>query len=312
MFMSAGWSREFGGPTLAPPDGAKFTGPLPHGCGKSRRHGRPAAADNPAMLFLLSPAKSLDYETPLPHTVPAATRPKFVDEAAELIGLLRQKSAQQVGELMAISDNLAELNAARYRDWSPRFTAHNSRQAALAFNGDVYGGFDARTLGADDLEWAQQHVCILSGLYGVLRPLDRLQPYRLEMGTALANPQGRDLYRYWAGRIAPHLNQRLRGDPHKVVVNLASHEYFRSVDVQALKAPVVECVFEEWRPGQGGKRGDYKIISFMAKRARGLMARYAVAHRATTTRALEGFDLEGYAFHAAASGPERLVFRRKT
>ncbi|HCY14371.1 MAG: hypothetical protein A2Z93_09085 [Curvibacter sp. GWA2_64_110] len=255
------------------------------------------------MLFLLSPAKSLDYDTPagdVPHT-----QPLFVKQSAELIGLLREKSPQDIAELMSLSDALSGLNVARYQAWSPKFTAKNAKQAVLAFNGDVYEGLDARTLKADDLAWAQEHVCILSGLYGVLRPLDWMQPYRLEMGTQLANAKGNNLYKFWGTQIADYLNQRLQADKTPVVVNLASQEYFKSVDQKVLKARVIGCVFEDYK---GGK---YKIISFLAKRARGLMARYAATHRVSTPKQLEKFNLEGYAFDAAASVPDRLVFRRK-
>ena len=260
------------------------------------------------MLFLLSPAKSLDYDSPLPDDLPA-TQPVFEGAkgpAAELIALMRQKSPQQIAELMHLSDKLSTLNFSRYAAWSPTGTAKNARQAALAFDGDVYGGLDARSMTATQLEWAQDHVCILSGLYGVLRPLDRLQPYRLEMGTPLANPHGKDLYAFWGTRIADHLNQRLAADRTPVVINLASQEYFKAVDQRVLKARVVECVFQEWKGGQ------YKIVSFFAKRARGLMARWAVLHKAVTPKSLEKFDLEGYGFDATASTPERLVFRRRT
>ncbi|KWT88365.1 MULTISPECIES: peroxide stress protein YaaA [unclassified Variovorax] len=260
------------------------------------------------MLFLLSPAKSLDYETPVPGTLPA-TQPHFEGPrgpAAELIKILRGKSPQQVAELMHLSDKLSALNVTRYAAWASRGTAHNAKQAALAFDGDVYGGLDAKTLSAAQLGWAQEHICILSGLYGVLRPLDRLQPYRLEMGTQLANRHGKDLYAFWNARIAEYLNQRLAGDRTPVVINLASQEYFRSVDLKVLEARVVECVFEEW------KNGKFKVISFFAKRARGMMARWAVLHKASTPRALEKFDLEGYIFDAQASAPERFVFRRRS
>lgn len=260
------------------------------------------------MLFLLSPAKSLDYDTPVPAGLPA-TQPVFEGArgpAAELIGLLRQKSPQQIAELMSLSDKLSALNVARYEAWSSKGTVRNARQAALAFDGDVYGGLDARSLSAAQLDWAQDHLCILSGLYGVLRPLDLLQPYRLEMGTKLASPRGRDLYAFWGDRIAGHLNARLAADLTPVVVNLASQEYFKAVDLPVLKARVVECVFQEAKPG-----GDYRIVSFHAKRARGLMARWAVLHAAVTPKALEKFDLEGYRFDAAVSKPDRLVFRRK-
>ena len=194
---------------------------------------------------------------------------------------------------------------ARYAAWSPRFSEHNSKQAVLAFNGDVYEGLDAPSLKQKDLDWAQEHVAILSGLYGILRPLDWMQPYRLEMGTRLANPRGKDLYAWWGDRLAEHLNERLAQQGDDLIVNLASQEYFKSVKRKALKARVVECVFEDWKNGQ------WKVISFHAKRARGLMARHAIQHRAKTVKALVGFDAEGYAHDAAASEPDRLVFRRR-
>ena len=254
------------------------------------------------MLFLLSPAKSLDYETPLgdvPHT-----QPQFKAQSQALIEVLRTQSPQQIASLMDLSDALSALNVARYAAWSPRSTLRNARPAVLAFNGDVYEGLQARTLPVADLEWAQQQVAILSGLYGVLRPLDLLQPYRLEMGTRLATPQGSNLYQFWGSSIAQHLNQRLRADTSPVVVNLASQEYFKAVDRKTLKAPVVECVFEDY------KGGAYKVISFHAKRARGLMARYAIEHRITTPEGLKHFDSEGYAHAPEVSVLDRLVFRR--
>jgi cytoplasmic iron level regulating protein YaaA (DUF328/UPF0246 family) len=256
------------------------------------------------MLFLLSPAKSLDYETPLsgqPHTAPL-----FVKQSKALIDVLRTQSPQQIAELMDLSDKLSSLNVARYQAWSTRATEKNARQAALAFDGDVYGGLDARGLNAEDLAWAQDHVCILSGLYGVLRPLDLMQPYRLEMGTKLANPQGKDLYKYWGAQLSEYLNGRLRTDVSPVVINVASQEYFKAVDRKALKAQVVECAFQEYKNGQ------YKVISFMAKRARGLLVRYATQHRLTQPDQLRAFDVESYRFDAKASKPDTLVFRRKT
>ena len=257
-----------------------------------------------AMLFLLSPAKSLDYDTPLAPDLPH-TLPQFTADSTRLIEVLKQKSPQEIGSLMSISDQLAGLNVARYAAWKPKFTAKNSRQAVMAFNGDVYEGLQAQSLSSDDLAWAQNHLAILSGLYGVLRPLDWMQPYRLEMGTRLATDSGNNLYQFWGKRIAEHLNKRLQADATPVIVNLASQEYFKSVDLKTLKARVIECVFEDFKGGQ------YKIISFYAKRARGLMARYAIEKRLTTPHQLEGFDLDGYAWHAAASTPEKLVFRRK-
>ncbi len=261
------------------------------------------------MLFLLSPAKSLDYDTPagdVPHT-----QPQFVPQSAELIDILRQKSPQEIAKLMSLSDKLSGLNAARYHAWTPKFSAKNAKQAVLAFNGDVYEGLDAKTLPPDAIAWAQEHVCILSGLYGVLRPLDYMQPYRLEMGTQLPNNKGKNLYEFWGTQIADYLNNRLKKETKAakgaapVIVNLASMEYFKSVDLKTLKARVVECVFEEFK---GDK---YKIVSFHAKRARGLMARFAAMHAVTNCEQLKAFDLEGYAFDAAASEPQRLVFRRK-
>ncbi len=254
------------------------------------------------MLFLLSPAKSLDYETPLgdiPHS-----QPQFKAQSQALIEVLRTQSPQQIASLMDLSDALSALNVARYAAWSRRSTLRNARPAVLAFNGDVYEGLQARTLPVAALEWAQQHMAILSGLYGVLRPLDLLQPYRLEMGTRLATPQGSNLYQFWGSSIAQHLNQRLRADTSPVVVNLASQEYFKAVDRKTLKAPVVECVFEDY------KGGAYKVISFHAKRARGLMARYAIEHRITTPEGLKHFDSEGYAHAPEVSVLDRLVFRR--
>ena len=255
------------------------------------------------MLFLLSPAKALDYDTPA-GTVPH-TQPLFIKQAAELIGVMREKSPQEISTLMKLSDALSGLNAARYEAWSPQFTAKNSRQAALAFNGDVYEGLSAKTLDEAQLAWAQAHVCILSGLYGVLRPLDWMQPYRLEMGTKLATSKGKNLYQFWGSQIADYLNERAAADISPVIVNLASEEYFKSVDRKALKARVVTCVFEEFR---GDK---YKIISFMAKRARGLMVRYAVENKVSVVEKLKGFAAEGYGFDASASGLDRLVFRRR-
>lgn len=255
------------------------------------------------MLLLLSPAKSLDFDTP-PGDVPH-TQPLFVPQAAELIGILKQKSPQDIASLMGLSDALAGLNVARYAAWSTKFTAKNAKQAVLAFNGDVYDGLDARALSANDLAWAQDHVCILSGLYGVLRPLDWMQPYRLEMGTPLSNAKGKNLYEFWRAQLADYLNTRLRRDKTPVLVNLASQEYFKAVDKKALKARVVECVFEDFKGGQ------FKIISFYAKRARGLMARFAATQRLSLPEQLQGFDLDGYAFDRGASEIDRLVFRRK-
>ena len=255
------------------------------------------------MLFLLSPAKSLDFDTP-PGDVPH-TQPQFVPQAAELIDILKQKSPQDIAQLMHLSDTLSGLNVARYQAWTPKFTAKNAKQAVLAFNGDVYEGLDAKSLDPQALAWLQDHVGILSGLYGVLRPLDYMQPYRLEMGTQLATTRGKNLYEFWGSQIAEHLNTCLKKDVAPVIVNLASVEYFKAVDLKTLKARVVSCVFEEFK---GGK---YKIVSFHAKRARGLMARFAAQHALKKPEQLIRFDAEGYAYDAGASTPDRLVFRRR-
>lgn len=256
------------------------------------------------MLFLLSPAKALDYDTPA-H-VASHTQPLFTRQSAELIEVLKTQSQQQISSLMKLSDKLSGLNVARYEAWSPKFTAQNSKQAALAFNGDVYEGLDAKTLSEPQLQWAQAHVCILSGLYGVLRPLDWMQPYRLEMGTALATSHGKNLYQFWGSEIANYLNERAAADASPVVVNLASEEYFKVVDRKVLKPRVVTCVFQEFKADQ------YKIISFMAKRARGLMVRYAIENKLDNVKKLESFNLEGYDYAPDVSEPDRLVFRRQS
>jgi uncharacterized protein len=255
------------------------------------------------MLFLLSPAKSLDYDTPVSPEL-LHTKPVFTPQAAELIEILRSYTPAQISTLMHLSDNLSALNVARYQAWRPRATPANAKQAVLAFNGDVYEGLNAATLPTTSLLWAQDHLISLSGLYGVLRPLDLLQPYRLEMGTALANAQGKNLYQFWGSRIAAHLNACQKGEPDPVVVNLASQEYFKAVDTRHLKARVVDCVFQEY------KNGNYKIISFMAKRARGLMARFAIEQRVQSVAQLTAFDAEGYVYCEAASTASSLIFRR--
>lgn len=261
------------------------------------------------MLFLISPAKTLDYETPVPVPLRRhATEPLFTAEAAELITLLRRKSAAQVGTLMDLSPRLSALNVERYAAWVPKHTPANSKPAVLAFDGDVYDGLRARELSTASMAWAQKHLVILSGLYGVLRPLDRLQPYRLEMGTALRTPRGKDLYAWWGGRLVQHLNERQAGDAAPVIVNLASIEYanavLRPAVRDALRGRVVGCVFEE------AHDGGWRIVSFHAKKARGLMARFAIESRARSVNALKRFDDEGYAFAIKPSTPECLVFRR--
>ncbi|TAL55194.1 peroxide stress protein YaaA [Pandoraea sp.] len=257
------------------------------------------------MIIVLSPAKSLDFDTP-PHTA-RHTLPQFIPQAHELIETLRTLGPAQVAKLMNISDPLAALNVQRYADWSPQFSPQNAKQAILAFNGDVYEGLDAKSMTDKQIEFAQRHVRILSGLYGLLRPLDLLQPYRLEMGTRLHNAKGRDLYAYWDEQITQALNAQLAEEPVKsrVLVNLASEEYFKSVRRRLVQAPIITPVFEDW------KNGKYKIISFYAKRARGLMARYAVKHGVRDVQRLRQFDSEGYAFAEDASTDAIWVFRRK-
>ena len=259
------------------------------------------------MILVISPAKALDYETP--PTTATFTQPDFLDHAAELNTVLREKSPAEIAELMALSDPLSSLNVARYASWSRPFAPDNAKQALLAFNGDVYEGLDAKTLDDEGLAWAQDRLRILSGLYGVLRPLDLMQAYRLEMGTRLANPRGKNLYEFWGERITDELNRLLAREEEagreRVLLNLASDEYFKSVKPKKLKGRIVTPVFEDWKGGR------YKIISFYAKRARGLMSRYVIGKRIDEVEALQGFDAEGYAFAADASDADTLVFRRR-
>ena len=253
------------------------------------------------MLIVLSPAKSLDLDSP--PTTKLRTTPQFIDRAAELIRVLKDYSPAQVGALMSISDPLAVLNVTRYASWHPDHA--DARQAVMSFDGDVYGGLDARSLKPKALAYVQDHVRILSGLYGVLRPLDQMHPYRLEMGTKLANPRGKDLYAFWGETVTDALNEALAASGASALVNLASEEYFRSVKPKLLKAPLVVPVFEDW------KNGRYKIISFFAKRARGMMARYAAERGITDPQKLKKFDVDGYAFDKSASTEKEWVFRRR-
>jgi uncharacterized protein len=256
------------------------------------------------MIFLLSPAKSLDYETPVPPEL-MAHKPLFMRPAGQLIGILRTKTPAQIATLMDLSDKLSALNVARYQAWKPTATAKNAKQAILAFNGDVYDGLQAKNLSVEQLTWADEHLCILSGLYGALRPLDLLQPYRLEMGTALPNANGKNLYEFWDDTVSNHINKLQKADKEPIVINLASQEYFKVVNKKTLKARVIECVFEE------RKNGTYKVISFMAKKARGMMARYAIERQIAEPEKLKAFKTDGYAFAKAASTDDRWVFRRK-
>ena len=255
------------------------------------------------MLIVLSPAKSLDYETPV--RVKKSTLPDFVADSAKLIADLKMLSPQAVAKLMSLSDPLAALNVGRFRDWSTKFTEKNSKQAIFAFNGDVYEGFDAGSLNSKAIDFAQDHVRILSGLYGLLRPLDLMQPYRLEMGTAFKNARGKDLYAFWGDRITNAVKQQLASQKkNPFLLNLASEEYFKVLQPKELGVPVIAPVFQD------AKDGKYKIISFYAKRARGLMARFAVENRITDPADLLDFNLEDYRYSAAESKPDRPVFRR--
>ena len=254
------------------------------------------------MIFVLSPAKALDYESPL--ATARFTQPEYLDDAAELIAGLRELSHAQVAELMHLSDALAALNVARYAEWSRPFGPDNARPAVLAFNGDVYDGLDARSLGEAQLDYAQAHLRILSGLYGLLRPLDLMQPYRLEMGTKLANARGANLYEFWGERISGWLNEALAAQGDDILLNLASNEYFGAVKRKALNARLIDTEFKDLKNGQ------YKIISFYAKKARGLMARYVIRERIRDPEQLKAFDYQGYRYSAEQSGPDSLVFLR--
>lgn len=254
------------------------------------------------MLIVLSPAKSLDYKSPA--KVKASTLPEFVSESAKLIADLKKLSPQEVANLMGLSDQLAALNVGRYRDWSKKFTEENSKPAIYAFDGDVYDGFDVKTLDAKAIGFAQDHIRILSGLYGALRPLDLMQPYRLEMGTSFKNARGKDLYAFWGERVTDSLKQVLEQQKKPVLLNLASEEYFKVLQAKNLDCPVISPIFQD------GKDGKYKIISFYAKRARGLMARYVVENRITDAADLKGFNLDGYKYVPSESKPEKPLFRR--
>ena len=255
------------------------------------------------MFFVLSPAKNLNEKDPVP--IKEFTQPDLLAEAEILMRQLRELAPQQIAELMHVSDKIALLNAQRNAEWHTPFTPDNAKQAVFMFNGDVYEGISADTLKPEQIQYLQQHVRLLSGLYGVLRPLDLMQPYRLEMGTAFANTRGKNLYEFWGDIITDLLNDTLAQAGSDILVNLASQEYFKSVNTQKLKARLITPVFKD------EKNGKYKIISFYAKRARGLMVRYAAEHNITDPEMLKNFDYEGYSFNAAASNESEWVFMRK-
>jgi cytoplasmic iron level regulating protein YaaA (DUF328/UPF0246 family) len=255
------------------------------------------------MLIVLSPAKTLDFESPV-LDVPTAT-PEFSKDAQTLVRRLREFDAAGVARLMDLSEALATLNVQRYKDFRGSPAPDRTRAAVLAFDGDVYDGLNARSLDAQGLAFAQVHLRILSGLYGVLRPLDAMQPYRLEMGTRLHTDRGRDLYAYWGDKPARALRKALEASGSPVLVNLASQEYFGAVQLETLNARVIHPQFQERRTA------GWKVVSFSAKRARGLMARYAIDQRITDPEDLKGFTLEGYAYDAAASDRDHWFFRRE-
>jgi uncharacterized protein len=254
------------------------------------------------VLTVISPAKTLDFETP-PGTR-KATKPQFLARATELVEDARALSQDEIRALMGVSADIAELNHRRFKDWSLPFNLDNAKQSLLAFKGDVYVGLQAHTLSAEQRNFAQQHLRILSGLYGLLRPLDLMQPYRLEMGLAFANRGGRNLYEFWGDSITTALNTQLRKSGTNILVNLASNEYFRAVQARALEAEVVTPVFKDLKGGQ------YKVISFFAKRARGQMARFIIDHELNEPDGMKKFKTDGYRYNKAQSSAGELVFTR--
>ncbi len=255
------------------------------------------------MLAVLSPAKKLDFETPV--EISNHSEPAFMTEIKTLVDTAQKLGAADLKRLMSISDKLAELNRDRFKSFDTPFTLGNAKQAALVFNGDTYSGLRARELSAEQLDYAQNHVRILSGLYGVLRPLDLMQPYRLEMGVKFKNPEGEDLYDFWRSRIAPELNGALEGHDQRVIVNCASNEYFKAIDTAALDARVITPVFKEIKDGAA------KVIGMFAKKARGAMARHMVERRIETPEGLKSFDADGYQFQAGLSDQTTFVFTRE-
>ena len=254
------------------------------------------------MLMLLSPAKNMNFD-PLPGA-PRATKPVFLKDTSELSETTRALTKTKLKTLMGISDKLADLNHARFQAFDAQGKGESTKQAALAFNGDVYLGLDAKTLSPDDLKFAQDHLRILSGLYGLLRPLDAIQPYRLEMGSRLKNPRGKNLYDFWGAQIAAEIDKALKRHDDATLVNLASKEYFTAVDLNALKAPVVTPVFKEEKDGR------LRQLQFYAKRARGLMARWASQNRIERADDLKGFNVDGYKFRARLSSDDQWLFTR--
>lgn len=255
------------------------------------------------MLFVVSPAKNLDYESPL--ATQKFTQPDLLSEAEVLIERCRKLSPADISSLMGVSDKIAGLNAARFGEWQQPFTPKNARPAVLAFNGDVYAGLDACSLDDAGFDYAQKHMRILSGLYGLLRPLDLMQAYRLEMGSKLDNERGSNLYQFWGDLITEKLNEAIAAQGDDVLVNLASNEYFKSVKKKQLKATLITPAFKDWKNDQ------YKMISFFAKKARGLMARYIIDKKPSSVDALKDFDYGGYQYNESLSKGNDWVFTRK-
>ena len=256
------------------------------------------------MLVVISPAKTLDYSTPA--STDNYSLPGYLDDSVELIRQLRRLSPSEVSSLMHISDKLGSLNFGRYLDWRPEFNTDNAKQSILAFKGDVYAGLDAASLSSLDLQWAQNHLRILSGLYGLLRPLDLMQPYRLEMGTKFPTSRGSNLYEFWGNKITEGLNQILDAEKSQLIMNLASNEYFKVIRTQSLKANIITPVFKDW------KNDNYKIISFFAKKARGMMSRFIIENQIDDPEKIKSFISGGYLFDQAMSTPNEWVFTRKT
>ena len=255
------------------------------------------------MLALISPAKTLDYETTLPSS--NFTQPRLLDQSEQLIEVCRELSASQLVSLMSVSEKIAQLNVARFQDWQTEFDFANARQAIFAFKGDVYTGLDAYALNDSQLDFAQQHLRMLSGLYGLLCPLDLMMPYRLEMGTKLQNPRGSNLYEFWGKRITDLIQQDLQHTNSQILLNLASDEYYKAVKESALDAQIIKPVFLDQ------KNGKYKVISFYAKKARGLMARFVIEQQIQQIEDLKAFNSEGYYFDAENSNAKELVFKRE-
>ncbi|MEJ2602926.1 MAG: peroxide stress protein YaaA [Gammaproteobacteria bacterium] len=255
------------------------------------------------MIIVLSPAKTLDFESPL--STEKHSSPRFRKDAGRLVEILRGKSEKEISSLMNLSPKLAKLNVERYRQFADRETPATARPALLAFKGDVYQGLDAGSFSSRDLNYAQDHLRILSGLYGLLRPLDLMQPYRLEMGTALANEAGPDLYAFWGNRITEALNRELADQRPRALVNLASNEYFSVVREEELDGRIVTPVFKDRAKG-----GDYRVLSFFAKRARGVMAAWIIRGRVNTLKGLRDFAEDGYRYSEEQSEADRPVFLR--